>query len=545
MSKARGKEKSFLDELAAFAQEQRDLIHADCNGFATDEASRTQRRAQAASNFEHFARSYFPHYIKGDASVFHTWFYNTIPGLIDDPRGHLVIFSAPRGEAKSTLATQLFTIWCIVTERKHFVPIVMDAFDQAATMLEAIKVELEENPRLKLDFPAQTGAGRVWNVGVILTANDIKIQAFGSGKRMRGLRHGPYRPDLVILDDIENDENVDNKDQRDKKEAWLQKVVLNLGPPDGAMDVLYPNTILHYDSVANRTHRKPRWVRKKFKAIIRWPDRMDLWEQWEDLFINAETDDEAAGQAAERFYLDHQVEMEAGAIVSWPSVRPLLALMKIRAEDHHAFACEYQNEPTNADAQFFRDLGYWVQPQRDWLYLGAHDPSLGKRNKKRDPSAMLVGGLDRRTGVLDIVEAKIVRILPHKQIENIIAAQREYQCQQWAFEAVQFQEFMRDQLVKESARQGIPVPATPVIPSTDKEMRIESLSPHVRNQLIRSHRTLTELNEQLLNYPEAAHDDGPDALEMLWKLAVARMGGVMKIRMGRRRNTIPLPETTG
>lgn len=543
MSKPRGREKSFLDELAAFAEEQRQLIAADCDGFSTDPEAKAHRVSQANDNFEYFARTYFPHYIKGDASVFHTWFYNTVPGLIDDKRGHLIIFSAPRGEAKSTLATQLFTLWCIATERKHFIPIVMDAFDQAATMLEAIKIELEDNPRLKLDYPTQTGHGRVWNVGVVLTAKDVKIQAFGSGKRMRGLRHGPYRPDLVILDDIENDENVDNKDQRDKKEKWVQKVVLNLGPPDGSMDVLYPNTILHYDSVANRTHRKPRWVRKKFKAIITWPERMDLWEQWEDLFINGETEDEASDQVAERFYLGHQAEMEKGAVVSWPSMRPLLALMKIRAEDHHAFDCEYQNEPTNADASYFRDLLYWVMPQREWIHLGAHDPSLGKRNKSRDPSAMLVGGLDRRSGLLDVVEAKIVRITPHKQILNIIEAQREYQCVQWAFEAVQFQEFMRDQLVKESARVGVPVPATPVIPHTDKELRIESLSPHVRNGLIRSHRTLTELNEQLLNYPEAAHDDGPDALEMLWKLAVARMGGVMKIRMGRRRNTIQLPAT--
>ncbi len=542
--KATGKAKQFLEELQAFAEEQRDLIHAECTGFATDAAARDVRRSRAQNDYEFFCHTYFPHYIKGEPSVVHTWIYKTVPPLIDDSVGHLIEISAPRGEAKSTLTTQLLNIWCIVTGRKHFIPIVMDAFDQAATMLEAIKAELAENPRLKMDFPESTGAGRVWNAGVILTANDIKVQAFGSGKRMRGLRHGPYRPDLVFLDDIENDENVRSKEQRDKLERWLTKVVLNLGPPDGSMDVVYPNTILHYDSVANRTHRKPRWVRKKFRAIIKWPDRMDLWQRWEELFINVpdDEDDMAATQdLASAFYLQHKAEMEQGAIVSWPSVRPLLALMKIRAEDHHAFDCELQNDPVSDDAALFRSLQYWIVPQRDWVFLGAHDPSLGKNNKSRDPSAMLVGGLDRKSGVLDIVEAKVARLLPDKQITNIIEAQREYKCLVWGFEAVQFQEFMRTELVKRSAAAGVPVPAVPVMPHSDKDLRIESLSPHVGNGLIRSHRRHTVFNEQLINWPEADHDDGPDTLEMLWKLAVARMGKVVKITLGKRRHSIRLP----
>lgn len=47
-------------------------------------------------------------------------------------------------------------------------------------MLEAIKAELEFNPRLVLDFPEATGRGRVWQVGTIVTANDVKVEVFGS-----------------------------------------------------------------------------------------------------------------------------------------------------------------------------------------------------------------------------------------------------------------------------------------------------------------------------------------------------------------------------
>lgn len=531
LGKINTKHKAFLAELAAYADEQRALINAECEGFATDAKGRAERVKRASEDFRYFSRTYFPHYIKGSESSFHTWFYDNIPQRLG--KGTLWNVSAPRGEAKSTLGTQLLNLWCIVTGRKRFMPIVMDSWDQAAAMLEAIKTELTDNPRLRMDFPEATGAGRVWNAGVILTANNAKVQAFGSGKKMRGLRHGPHRPDLVFLDDIENDEQVRSKDQRDKLEGWVDKTVLNLGPPDGSMDVLYLNTILHYDSVANRKHKKPRWVRRKFRAVNRWPDRMDLWQEWEALFLNetaSESDSpEPEVSAADAFYAEHQAEMNQGAEVSWPDMRPLLRLMQIRAEDHHAFDCEYQNDPTNDDAAFFTGMQFWVQPCRDWVFYGAHDPSLGKNNKSRDPAATGVGGFDREHGKLSVVEAIVARRLPDLQISHIIELQREYNCLAWAIEAVQFQEFFRTELVKRSAAAGVPVPAIAVVPHSDKALRIESLSPHVNNGLILFWQEHTVLNTQLRHWPEADHDDGPDMLEMLWRLALSRAGGIPRI----------------
>ena len=161
--------------------------------------------------------------------------------------------------------------------------IIADALEQAAIFLEAVKAELDGNPRLAMDFPTETGRGRVWNVGTILTAQNVKLQALGAGKRMRGLRHGPHRPDLIVLDDLENDGNVDKPEQRDKLQSWLQKTVLNLGAADGSMDVVYVGTLLHYDSVLARTLRKPLWKARTFRSILRWPDRMDLWDEWESL----------------------------------------------------------------------------------------------------------------------------------------------------------------------------------------------------------------------------------------------------------------------
>lgn len=86
-------------------------------------------------------------------------------------------------------------------------------------------------------------------------------------------------------------------------------------------------------------------------------------------------------------------------------------------------------------------------------------------------------------------------------------------------EIVQFQEFFADVLVREAAKQGVLMPIWPVRNSTDKQLRIESLQPYAVQRRILLHPSQTTLVEQLRHFPVADHDDGPDALEMLWRVA--------------------------
>ncbi|WP_136449813.1 phage terminase large subunit, partial [Haemophilus influenzae] len=350
---------------------------------------------------------------------------------------------------------------------------------------------------------------------------DRKVQVAGSGKKLRGLRHGAYRPDLVVLDDIENDEQVRSPEQRDKLHDWLKKTVLPLGAAGDKLDVVYIGTILHYDSVLNRTLSSKAWKTAKFKALIRQPDDMSLWDKWEDFYLNE-------GEAvADAFYTQNQAAMDKGCLL-YTSARPILTLMKIRARDGHAtFDSEYQNDPLSSDdAMFANSLTYWTELPANLIYFGALDPSLGKAGASRDPSAILVGGYHRETGKLYVVEAQVKKRLPDLIIEDVIRMQKQYHCQRWFVETVQFQEFLKDELVKRSAQRGIPVPATATKPNTDKMLRIESLQPHMANSLILLHSSQTTLISQLRHFPKADHDDGPDALEMLWRNAMGSSAAI-------------------
>lgn len=516
------KPREFLDEIASIAEGFRQKIELEVEAFPVDAQASETRRAfvnDSETGYRFFCDTYFPHYFTKAPSKLHGELFTSLPDMIAQEDGQKRLVIAPRGSAKSTHISQAFPLWCIVTGQKHFICLIMDAFEQAAIMIEAIKAELEFNPRLAYDFPEIVGQGRTWREGVIVTSNNIKVEGFGTGKKIRGRRHGPYRPDLVILDDVENDENVESPRQRDKLEKWISKAVLKLGPTDGTMDVLYAGTVLLFDAVIVRFSQKPGWQVSRYQAILKWPDRMDLWDQWEELYLNNE-------EEAEAFWQTQKTEMSKGAVINWPEMHSLIFLMQERAGDHDSFESEYQNNPVSGDTAF-RDLVYWVVKKPELLFFGAIDPSLGRKNAGRDPSAIIIGGYDQKTGMLDIVEASIRKRLPDMIIENALALQAEYQCQLWFIESVQFQEFLRTEIMKTAAKRGLAMPCVPVVPITDKNLRIERLQPPTKAGLIRFHNSQKTLIDQFHQWPNAAHDDGPDAVEMLWTGAVQHGGSAL------------------
>lgn len=536
---------AFKDAITSMSDELRRRIDAEVAGFSTDSMAQAKRVKQACdpvAGFRYFCETYFPHYLKSAPNRLHLHLFEALPAIIsrkhsEGSLGARNVIIAPRGSAKSTIVTQLFSLWCIILGKRRYIILGMDVYEQAALMLEAVKIELEDNPRLLQDYPAIAGKGRRWREGEIITRNNIRIDAVGSRQKVRGRRHGPHRPDLVVLDDIENDENVRSPEYRDKLMSWVTKAVLKLGASDGSLDFLIVGSLLHYDAVLARLAKAPGFRATSFKAIHQMPDRMDLWERWEEYFLN---DNEAT---ADGYYAANRAAMDMGAIVNWPEVQPLQFLMKERAASPAAFASEYQNEPLAENAPF-QKLMFWVQKRPNLLMFGAIDPSLGKYGTRGDPSAILVGGFDRETGTLDIIEASIRRRLPDVIIADAIAMQREHQCILWFCEAVQFQEFLRTELMTRSARQEVSLSAIPINPITDKRLRIERLQPPVLDGMIRFRASQTVLIEQLKQFPTGDHDDGPDCLEMLWSGSILH-GSTGMLNAGGLRPTRARANITG
>lgn len=512
--------KEFRDRIAEMAADFARNIELNVKDFAADPAARAERlrRVEAPDGFQFFIETYLPHYVRGPASLFHQAIFARVPEILSSDRGVRDLFIAPRGSSKSTHLSLGLALYCIVLRKTRYCLEVCDVYAQAALLIEAIKAELTTNPRLQHDFPDACGQGRVWREGEIVTRQNIRVEGLGALQKLRGRRHGPYRPDLMFFDDIENDEAVRSPEQRQKLENWINRAALKVGPPDGSMHVIWVGTVLHFDAVLVRAAKKPMWRVTKFQAIMQWPDRMDLWDAFEEIYHN---DGEEAARA---FYRDRRQEMDAGAVVNWPALQSLVWLMLERAGSHDAFATEYQNQPIS-EGNPFGKLTFWNVRVREWIHFGAIDPSLGKNGKGRDPSAILIGGWDRLSGKMDVVEASIRKRLPDIIISDTIALQREYRCLLWFVESVQFQEFLRTTMMTEAAKQGVGISAVPIAPIADKNLRIERLQPPIAAGLIRFAPTQTTLIDQLQQWPNADHDDGPDCLDMLYQNTLIYAGG--------------------
>ena len=493
------------------------------------------RRKLGAIDMEFFGRAYFPHYFSRPSPEFHReldaiWQQGVLKGryplspaeirTISRLPGVRRAVAAPRGHAKSTNLTFKGTMHSTLYGYKHYPIIISDSSEQAEGFLDNIRVEFEENTAILEDFGQL--AGSVWRSNVLVTKSSIKIEAIGSGKKIRGRKHRNWRPDLIILDDVENDENVRTPEQRGKLKDWFDKAVSKCG--DDYTDIIYIGTLLHYDSLLARTLKNPAYRSIKYKAVVSFSKADDLWRQWESIFTDLDNDSRAEDALA--FFQKHRAAMLAGTQVLWEEKLSYYDLMVMRVSEGEAsFNSEEQNEPINPDDCLFMEewFDYYNEAEAGFCdpafdFFGFIDPSLGK-TKRSDFSAIVTLARHRASGYMYVVDADIERRHPDRIIADVLAKERWLRSsfghgyRKLGAETNQFQWFLKEELAKASAKAGLYLPIEEVQQTSDKVMRIQTLQPDVKNKYIKFNRRHKRLLEQLTQFPMGAHDDGPDALE--------------------------------
>ena len=112
-------------------------------------------------------------------------------------------------------------MWAALEEKSRFIILISDTFRQAKLNIANIKEELEHNEMILQDY-GDVRSNEEWTATNMLLKNGVRIMAISKGQKIRGLRHRERRPDLIIIDDLENTEGVKTKEQRDKTVSELQ-----------------------------------------------------------------------------------------------------------------------------------------------------------------------------------------------------------------------------------------------------------------------------------------------------------------------------------
>jgi len=485
------------------------------------------RRQLAELDMEYFCKAYLPHYFYQPFSRHHLEVFSDLHKLVERGGGTRLVRAAPREHAKSTQLTLGLPLYCTCYELRHFIVLTSDSEDQASGYLDAIQTELDENERIREDFGDLRGP--TWNVTEMETSNGVCLIAKGIGGKIRGLKYKNYRPDLIILDDIENDKNVKSDEQkRWAYEEWFLKAVMRAGGTGlggkSLTDIVVMGTILESDSVLKRIIDNPLFDSKVYRAVISFAEREDLWDEWRRIALDLDNPNRMAD--AEAFFTANREEMLRGTEVLWPEKHTYYSLMLARLASETAFYSELQNDPIDKSQCLFHGL---IEPEpgptleelrRDFLIYGACDPSLGKKAKNGDYSAIVDVAKHKRTGQLWCIFADLEVRHPDKIIQDMLSRAKFYaehglKYEEFVVETVQFQEFFAHEIKKRAMRDGVYLPISELKQTSDKELRITRLQPDIKNKYLRFAKGLPRVFlEQLEGFPKAKKDDGPDALEM-------------------------------
>lgn len=428
-------------------------------------------------------------------------------------------FSAayPREHAKSIYGCFAGNMWALLNGHRHFSVIFSNTEPQAHGFLADIRDEIETNERLQAIYPVACtwDAKRQPTNSRLILGNGGILMAAGKGKSVRGMRVGKRRPDLIFIDDIENDKEVENPRVRKKTSRWFNRSVRKLGK--AAVYVIL-GTILHAEAFLAQQIKDKDCIHS---ALVEEPANMELWAEWEEIFHSRELKDSEA--AARNFYDERRALMDEGAVVLWPGMFDLYGLMVERAEDLASFLSERQNNPFDPSASWFpEDRTTWLNvetrpPDTDVIFSVAFwDPSRG--TSKGDTSSLV--RLDcYKDGRRHVRESETDRVVPEIIMETGIGMHKRRPFNVWGVEKVglsSYEETLRDK----GLAQGLALPVVPHTPTGSKDLRIKSMRPLTVSGTLTFDESLPlEAQRQIKFYPQHPNDDFPDAVEAANKIA--------------------------
>ena len=453
--------------------------------------------------------------------------------------------AAPRGFAKTTIKALLRVIHDCCYHTENYIIISSNTEDQSVQKAKDIRNELTSNDFL-IDVYGKFFTNHVVASGSYVVHNrghKILIQAAGSKKELRGKRFGEHRPTKILLDDFEHSLEVESEVVRDKTKGIFYDVFSKLGSNRTNIEVI--GTVLHRRSLLADLLQNPGYKAKVYKAIISWSDREDLWQKWREIYtdldnINRESD-------AQKFYDTNAKAMLSGTEVLWPEKEDYLHLMKeIVIYGRRAFMKEKQNSPQSSDdkifdperMKYFIDLGDEFEichnkvrvKKRDLRCFGVIDPSTGqerpKVGKKGDFTCLLTGYLDDK-GRIFVAHDYTKRTAPSVYIKTLLDYHEEFGYHRFGVEVNLYRNLLVQNIVDEKKRRddGKRRPSKKLqIYEIDqlekKQKRIYTIEPKCEHGWILFNKSLSrEFFNQLFDFPAPdAHDDAPDALEMLWSL---------------------------
>lgn len=426
-----------------------------------------------------------------------------------------VAIAAPRGHAKSTAGTLAYGLAELLFRSSKFCLIVSDTEAQASMFLNAMKSEITENEDLinlfgikknEKNEPKLIKDTETDMIVEFVDGHQFRVIAKGAEQKLRGLNWDGTRPDLIIVDDLENDELVMNQDRREKLRRWFFGALMPCRSPKGKIRMW--GTVLHLDSLLNRLMPKPHE-----KGYIETPLKVTLDEKykysWKPILFRA-----------------HDPKMEE---ILWED-RFSKEYWRIEREKYASegaldlYAQEYLNNPIDESIAFFKKGDFLPITDEDRSkslnYYCTIDFAIST-DTRSDYTVFCIAGVDENK-IIHIKNIIRDRMDGKEIVDTIINLQRIYN-----FEAIGIEEMMISKSIGPFLREEMI--NTGVFPSIiqlkhkgkDKVQRARSIQARMRAKTVKFDKKADwypVFEDELITFPRGRHDDQVDAFAWMGML---------------------------
>jgi hypothetical protein len=386
----------------------------------------------------------------------------------------------PRGFSKTTLAGIVIPIYKMVYQDIKFGVYVSEAGPHAKMQLTNVRRELTNNARLIAVFGMlrpDAKADEKWNEEFFETTNGCAFAARGRGGQIRGLNHLGQRPQHIIVDDVEDKESVATDEQREKVRNWFYSDLIPALPEmDENATIIVLGTLLHPDALLETLVKDPQWGVVRIGAHdkqgrLLWLNMLD-----EEKLLRKKESFAAAGQL-------------------------------------HSFYMEYYNRIVAPETQDFKPHYIIFASANDIVGSAVYcDPAIS--DKRTADEAVILGCSMSQKGVIYIREGWGKRgASPREIVDEFFRQQLVLNARRNGIESIAYQAALVHLMREEMFRKHRYFELEAVTHKTRKVDRIRGiLQPRFANGYIAFCRPFTKLQMQLTDFPNAAHDDWPDAL---------------------------------
>lgn len=321
-----------------------------------------------------------------------------------------VLLAIPRGHAKTTLA-KLSVVWHFLFTNHRFCLYVSNTNGIALNAVKDIEGYLRCANYVavfgEIEIIKRSETDSLWQLNIIMPNGKPKhciMRALGAQQQVRGLNLTNQRPDLTVIDDLEDLENTETEKQQAKLDRWVFGSFLK------ALDkrrnkIIWLGNMLKKTSLLSRLSVKPTWNPVVFGAIVKDSETGQLVPLWPDLW------------SMDELIKDYQEYRSLGLTETW--------------------LCEMMNMPGHSDNGFTAEyLHYRPVPSPDnvraaWITL---DPAFGEE-AHNDDSAIVVHVIPEE-GCAMVAEYRVFKVNEAELLESMLELALKWNAWVWGIESV-------------------------------------------------------------------------------------------------------------